>query len=208
MDCLSPRKKLSSPLALDIAYDNSSIATKSSCKYLGVHLDYKLDYKPQIHQIETKLARSIGILNKLRYTLPKSTLLLLYYALIHPHFLYALPVWGSTFPSYLFKLQRLQNKAIRIISNRPLQDAITPYFHELDVLKISDLFKYEVAKVMYQHSKNILPSGFSSIFTYVSKVHDRPTRSNFQNNLYIPKFSTSRCQRSINYQGPKIWNFS
>ena len=40
------------------------------------------------------------------------------YALIHPHLLYALPLWGGTFSTYFTKLQRLQNIALRIIFNR------------------------------------------------------------------------------------------
>jgi len=35
--------------------------------------------------------------------LPKEILLNLYYALVHPHLLYGLLVWGSTYPSYLKK---------------------------------------------------------------------------------------------------------
>ena len=36
--------------------------------------------------------------------------------------------------------------------------------------------------------------------------HSRRTRSQTTKNLYIAKFSFSRCQKSIKYQGSKIWN--
>ena len=70
--------------------------------------------------------------------------LLFYYALVHPHLLYALPVWGCTFLSYLRKLQCLQNKAIRIIFNSNRLTSVTPIFHALEIFNIEDLFKYEV----------------------------------------------------------------
>jgi len=35
------------------------------------------------------------------------------YSLIHPHLLYSLVAWGSTFPTYLAKLSSLQNKAVK-----------------------------------------------------------------------------------------------
>jgi len=72
-----------------------------------MHLDPNLDFKFHIQHLETKIAKFVGILSKLRFLLPKSTLRLLYYPLIYPHLLYALPVWGSTFPTYLTKLQRI-----------------------------------------------------------------------------------------------------
>ena len=110
--------KLGSPFPeLSIYYNNALIEMCASSKYLGINLDTKLDFKSHIANIETKISRSVGILSKLRFLFPSSTLLLLYFTLIHPHLLYGLPLWGCTFGSYLKKLQSLQNKAIRIILN-------------------------------------------------------------------------------------------
>ena len=89
----------------------------------------KLNFKPHILQIETKLAKAVGILNKLRHILPLSALRLLYFSLIHPHVLYALPIWESTFPSYFKKLQRLQNKFIHIIFNISPKTSVSPYYY-------------------------------------------------------------------------------
>ena len=58
----------------------------------------------------------------------------------------------------------------------------------------------------YQRSKGLLPTHLSSIFTDISSIHSRSTRSLSQKKLYIPKFSTSCCQSSICYQGSIIWN--
>ena len=96
-------------------------SSQNNCKYLGVNLDNKLDFKLKIQQTEIKVARAVGILSKVRYLSPIPTLLLLYYALIHPHLIFALPLWGSTFPTYLIKLQCLQNRAVRINTNSSSQ---------------------------------------------------------------------------------------
>lgn len=191
---------------LQMSYDDCIIKCENSCKYLGIFLDNNLHFKPNIMQTEAKISKAVGILSKVRNLFPKNTLLLLYYALIHPHLLYGLPLWGSTFPTYLIKLQRLQNKAIRVIVDCNRKTSITPYYYELSILKISDLFRFEVGKLMFQHSKNMLPPCFSSMFTYLSSIHSLSTRSKLRKDLYLPKFSTSRCQRSIKYNGVKIWN--
>ena len=59
---------------------------------------------------------------------------------------------------------------------------------------------------MYQYSKNNLPTGLSSLFVNLSTIHNRQTRSQSLKSLYLPKFSTNRCQTSVKFQGPKIWN--
>ena len=113
---------------------------------------------------------------------------------------------GCSFGSYLKKLQSLQNKAIRIISNSSRRSSITKQYHNVGVLKIIDLYTYEVAKLMHQHTMQKLPHCFTSFFTNISHIHAKNTRSNSKNNFYFLKYSTTRCQKSIRFHGPKIWN--
>ena len=74
----------------------------------------------------------------------------LYYSLVHAHLMYVITVWASTYPSYLTKLQKLQNKAIKLIKKSSLQDKTTTLFRKLQILKVHDLFTYENAKIMRQ----------------------------------------------------------
>ena len=100
----------------------------------------------------------------------------------------------------------LQNKAIQTISNNSRRSPITKQYHKLKVLKIINLYTYEVAKLMHQHTSLKLPPCFTSIFANISDIHARNTRSKSKINFFLPKYSTTRCQISIRFQGPKIWN--
>ena len=191
---------------LNIAYDGVLVPSNNSSKYLGIKIDSKLNFQPHLKMIENKLARSVGILSKVRFLFPTSTLLLLYFALIHPHLLFGIVLWGSTCSSYQSKLQILQNKAIRIISNCNRRISITTFYHKLGILKIPELYKFEIAKLMHQHSWQNLPPTISNLFKPLSNIHNRITRSVSLNHIDVEKFSTLRCQRSIKYQGAKIWN--
>ena len=170
--------KLRSPFpVLNIYYNNALTEMCASSKYLGINLDTKLDFKSHIANIETKISRSVGILSKLRFLFSSSTLLLLYFTLIHTHLFYGIPLWGCTFGSYLKKLQSLQNKAIRIISNTSRRSSITKQYHNLGVLKIIDLYTYEVAKLMHQHTMQKFPHCFTFFLltfrTFMQKIPDR-----------------------------------
>ena len=103
-----PKLNLSRP-EVNFNYNTSSISLCDSAKYVGVTIDSTLNFKPHIIALEKRVSRSVGILSKLRFLFPSSTLLRLYYALVNPHLVYELPIWGSTLETYLRKLKTLQN---------------------------------------------------------------------------------------------------
>ena len=90
-------------------------------------------------------------MSKLNYYLSTEALITLYYALIRSHILYGLPVWASNFDNCLNKLRKLQNRTIRIVTKSKIKDRITPQYVHLGILKLNNLYNFEIAKFMYQH---------------------------------------------------------
>jgi len=43
--------------------------------------------------------------------------------------------------------------------------------------KVTDLYKYEISKIMYHHSKQSLPFCFSIFFINITSIHSRQTRA-------------------------------
>ena len=79
---------------IKLSYGDSTITGLDSIKYLGVSLDKKLDFKLHVENMVSKLSKSIGILSKLRYVLPSSTLHLLYFSLVHPQLYFTVSRFG------------------------------------------------------------------------------------------------------------------
>ena len=130
---------------------NNIVNITNTSKYLGILIviDDQLSFKSYIHFLEKKLSRSVGIMTKLSYHLPPNALFTFYHSLVHFHLIYALPVWAPTFPTYLIKLKRLHNKAIRIITKTSPKDRISQHYCRLQILKLDDLYKFKVAKLMH-----------------------------------------------------------
>ena len=112
----------------------------------------------------SKISRSVGVIAKLRYYLPPETLLNLYFELLHFYLLYDLPVLASTCKTYLTKLRKLQNKAIKIITKTCFRERVSPCYYKLQILKLDDLYQFESSKLMYQFTHNKLPSRFCNYF--------------------------------------------
>ena len=167
-----PAKLHDFELDINFLYNNQNIVCYNISKYLGVIIDNNLNFKTYIHNVENKVSRSVEILSTLVILLPSSILLQLYHALVHPHLLYGLLLWGYTFPSYLSKLQSLQNKAVRIKSDFKFKAPLTSYFKILAVLKIVDLYNLELGKSNTLDKIN-LPPCFNTFFKPISAIHNR-----------------------------------
>ena len=131
----------------------------------------------------------------------------LYYALIQPHLLHGLAVWGSAFPCDAQKeLQNCKINAIRAIVGSRKYDHVTSSYKNLMILKIHDLRKLEIATLMHKCDNSKLPSAFDGQFVKPSNIHCYSTRSNQNHTYYIPKFRLIRLQKSFSYTVVKIWD--
>ena len=153
-----------------------------------------------------KLSRNVGILTKLKHCLSKSALIALYYGIVFPHLLHGIIIWGSTYPTFLNKLQTIQIKTIRAISDSGWRVHVTPLYYEHKILKVNDIHKIESAKFMRKYVNKKLPDYFLNCFNKVSGNHGYSTRAATNDDLTIPFFRTKRCQNSFEYQGSKLWN--
>ena len=147
------------------------------------------------------------ILCKLKHVLPQNALFKLYYSLVHPHLLYGLVAWCSTFSTYLHKLASIQNKAVKLIGGGHLLESSTHFYAKLKILKLLDLYKHETAKLVHDYMNRKLPLSFSGYFNKSCDVSNCSTRTSEKPyNLYKPLYHNNRMKRSIKYQGVKIWN--
>jgi len=203
-----PPKRTTPVPNLQVKYGNDVIALTECIKYLGIWIDSRLTFVNHVNTLEKKLSRSLGIMFKLKKVLSSKALSMIYYSLVHPHLLYGISVWGGIPKSNLKRLQTIQNKAIKIIGAGNYFDKATPYFVKRDVLKISEIYQLEIAKLMFRLTHYSIPFNFKQFFTTTSSVHTKNTRStsNYSLNYYIPRFGTNKLQQSFRYQGVKVWN--
>ena len=81
-----------------------------SIKYLGVHIDDRLTWSVHIFHINNKLAKTLGILHKIKHLLNSDTLLTLYYTLFYPYLNYCNVVWGMANKTIQKSLVLLQKR--------------------------------------------------------------------------------------------------
>ena len=189
-----------------LSLNNISIEIRHSVKYLGIHLDSTLNFTSHIQMIEQRVSTAIGILCKLKSMAPVKILLSVYYAIVFPHLMYGILLWGCSSKNNLHKLQMLQNKCLRIIEGWQIKQKLEPLFIKFEIFNIDQLLNFEIAKFMFLYQRNKLPQLFNNYFSYIKIITSRQTRKADKDDLYLPLYKTKRAQKSIKYIGVKIWN--
>ena len=124
-----------SNFAIIIKLNSSILQVSKNINYLGVIIDSKLLFKEHILKLQSKLSRAVAIMCKLKHIVPLRILICLYYAFFHSHLLYGLLVWSATYTIYLQPINILQNKVLRIISNKQRWTNSTILYSGLKILK-------------------------------------------------------------------------
>ena len=191
-------------IQLKIKIENQEIEHTCKTKFLGVIIDQKLTWKPHMALMSGKIARGIGMIIKARHCLNKNALLTLYYSFIYPYLIYCNVVWGSNYASNLQKLDSLQKKVVRIITNTRRTDPVDHLFDDLKIIRFENINVLRISKFMYRVHNGQIPELFEGYFTRNCDVHDHYTRQRFF--LHVPKVKTNLGKFGIRYRGVCIWN--
>ena len=78
------------------------------------------------------------------------------------------------------RIELLQKKAIRLITNSNYTAHSTPLFIKLGLLKIQDMFKLKLLKFYYKLSSNLLPKYFESYRDVIERAPVRELRQHYR----------------------------
>ena len=166
-----------------------------STKYLGVILDSSLRFNLHIEELTSKISKTAGMMYRLKFYVPKSVLLKLYYSLVYPYLIYCILIWGAAADVHLNKVFVIQKRIIRYLTNSTYLSHTNGLFLELKVLKVHDIYKFLLGIYSYKmsHDQN-----------FMYPVHQYNTR-NYSDP--VPLFQRlTLTQKSIYYTAPKYFS--
>ena len=144
-----------------------------------------MTWKDHISYISNKLAKSISVLYRVKWTLDSRALRQLYYTLVLPCISCCTIIWGNTYHTNVLPIFAEQEKAIRIISNAKYNDHTSKLFHNLSNLAIFQLVKSQTCIVMHGAFRCKLPHTIQSYFTKTFSGNEHRTRRKDVSNKYI-----------------------
>ena len=102
----------------NILIENKEIQQVNKAKTLGLIIDQNLSWKSNTENICKKITSGISALRRVKpFIAERDTLISIYNAVVRPYFDYCSEVWDVFGEIQSNRLQKLQNRAARIISN-------------------------------------------------------------------------------------------
>jgi len=190
---------------LDRIYSDNPDTQDRTYKLLGLYLDEHLSFNHHCKHICTKLAQSNFIINRTKNFLPPTALKTLYFAMIHPHLLYCLPLYACTSNSNITMIEKMQKKAIRTITRSSYTAHTAPLFTSLKIMPFRQLIQYTQSLLIHSiYHKYSPPSLHNTWITNSMRNNELVLRN--ADDLYIPLARTEHVKKLPFFALPKLWN--
>ena len=187
-----PQRKVVPP---NLKIDNESIEYVNQFNFLGIVIDKHMNWKAHKDMVTKRISKTIGVIHRLKNTIPPYTLLNIYNSLVLSHLNYGLLLWGCKCKNVFV----LQKKAIRAVANSKFNCHTSPLFKRFKLLRFPDLCKLQEYKLCHNRQNNKLPEFFNELLpSSLNFIHPYHTRQ--AGSLRIPQFSHEFARYSIKYR--------
>ena len=102
-------------------------------------------------------------------------------------------------------LQKLQNRAARIVSGSSYGAPSEPLRKDLGWQSVKEMIVKETSTMTYKSLNDLAPKYLSGLFVRLSDFHILELR-NAESNLAVPLIRTESGQKAFSYRGTKVWN--
>ena len=177
-----------------ISIDGVELTVTKKQKYLGLIFDCSLSWAHHVANVCSKMSYYLYLLGSHRHVIDYSLMKMLLESLVLSHLSYSVVVWGPSLGSTLLqRLQRMQNRAVRLCCNLRKYDHVSAFYHRLSWLPLPCFIQFRSLCLMYRqyHQFKCIPLEppivFGRTFSYSTR-----TPAYFAN---IPMFRLSFPQR-------------
>jgi hypothetical protein len=191
------------PQSFDIC--GSSVSISESVRDLGVLYDDKLNMQHHVKSVCAKAYYQIHLISKVRKYISEDAARTLVHANVTSRLDYCNSLLIGLPENLLDQLQRVQNRAARLIKGSRSSDHITPVLKELHWLPIRFRIRYKLILLTFKCLNDCAPFYLSDLIT--PYVPNRQLRSQNQNLLKTMTYRRKHYgARSFVYQAPLLWN--
>ncbi|KAI8499993.1 hypothetical protein Bbelb_223100 [Branchiostoma belcheri] len=192
-----------------------------SFTYLGITLDPSLRWAGHVHRITKKLLSGLGAMGRARAFVTKEVLRTMYQTLLLSHLEYCATAWLPSLvqsnKTLMSQLDRLVNRAARLITGHKLQDHVSAVNLRAEAGIDSVRKRTEITTLVnvFKAIRGGAPVYMSSLFKWETAptLSVRTTRSELKrlrdydpHLLFCPPARVTAYRSSLQYYGPYLWN--
>ena len=137
--------------------------------------------------------------------MPFNILVNVYHSLVQPHFDYCNEVWGNYNKSLSDKLQKLQNRAARILMSAGYDSNLDDMFRALGWRKLCYQRLDKKSIMIYKTLNGMTHEYLRSNFVLRDNLNSFHLR-NTENTLTLPQPRTDYLKEGFSHSGAQLWN--
>ena len=190
------RSKVKRAKDLKVVINGVQIQQVPSFKYLGFTLDSVLSFTNHITALLNIVTHKMYILGKIRRFITEYAAIRIYKAMILPYFDYADIIYDKANQGYLDKLQRVQNRCLKICMLTNIKTDTDLVHSHTKVSKLENRRKVHLRNFMFQRKSN---ADLLDAIVVGTRARDAP--------LFKTEFPRYEAyKRSVLYNGATEWN--
>ena len=125
--------------------------------------------------------------------------------MIYSKIKYGLIIYGMTSQENILKIQILQSKLLKVLSNKSIMYSTNQLHNDFEILKVKDIIEQEMLSFVHNYRYNKLPEVFKDYFTPIIEIQTIQTR-NIRNKLVIPLYKSNFGIGTVKVKGATLWN--
>ena len=168
-------------------------------KYLGFMIDNALTFKEHTFYIIDKISRNINFFSRVSSSLSEWTKVTIYNTLILPHLVYSATILYTANKNEINRLQKLQNRAMRIILRAKRDTPIADILRKLKWLSIEKFVKYQTMIFIFKIKNGLTPKYLTDKLSTHQDIHSYLTRN--RNNFYVPRKNKTCSEKAVYHNG-------
>ena len=169
-----------------ICADNITIQMAEHTKFLGVYIDYRLNWQKHITNLLNRLNTNRRMLSLGRNLLDMTCLRNVYHGHIHSHILYGISVWGSMASQHMLsEIYKIQKQCVHIMRPVTQKMDILSILKDLCLMTVYNMIQISMCKLGYNILHKHFPSPIGRLFDMFGghKSHRYLTRNKHIPNL-------------------------
>ena len=174
----------------------------SSVKYIGVCIDDMLKWNDHVNYVCKSLMKYFGIFNNIKHYVTSKIARQLYFSFVFSRICYGIEVYGTCSLQLINKMQTIQNRLLKMLLNLDIRSSTNSLHHNLNILKITDIYKVNIVNFTNKWLRDELPLCFKTYFQIHQPVYS--TRS--ASSLCEKRYRTVGGSLCIKLQGSKLVN--
>ena len=185
---------------------NTTVDVSNTVKNLGVHFDQTLSMSDHVRRVCQIANFHLRNISHVRKYLTEDACNHAVRSLVLSRLDYGNSLLANINASDVKRLQKIQNRAARLVLGARRREPSAPLLKQLHWLPVKERIDYKLALLVYKCMMSTAPLYLSSLLTMPVSSRYFLRSQNDKTLLQIPRTNTKAAECSFSYAGPVIWN--